>query len=86
MTCFGLEISPPLGPRSIYSPGRFGLSPGFCVAVMFPPSSGTLPGDEHNLFSTRKSPEQGDGTEIVVRSLDEHVCRLVYADLTTHLN
>lgn len=29
----GLATFPPRGPTSTYSPGRFGFSPGFCVAT-----------------------------------------------------
>ncbi len=34
VTSRGLRTSPPRGPRSMYSPGRFAISPGFCFLAM----------------------------------------------------
>ena len=34
VTWRGFGTCPSLGPTSLYSPGRFGFSPGFCVAIV----------------------------------------------------
>jgi hypothetical protein len=34
VTCLGRGTSPPRGPRSMYSPGRDGFSPGFCSGIV----------------------------------------------------
>lgn len=35
VTCLGFGTLPPLDPRSTYSPGRAGVSPGFCLVPIF---------------------------------------------------
>ena len=59
----GFGTCPPLGPTSLYSPGRFGFSPGFCVAtcsllvwVRYVPSRFGLPGLESRLIASAQPP------------------------------
>ncbi len=69
VTCRGDGTSPPLGPRSMYSPGRLGISPGFCsFAIGFSPLVGTI-------ASLRRRPEWVSTALLVERTTRDGACQ-----------